>query len=57
MTLAKTMRNLREIIELLEKEVEALEGRNESQWLLLHKIGECTNVNQVKTLLNEHYRL
>lgn len=30
MTLAKTMRKMREIIELLEKEVEALEGRNES---------------------------
>jgi len=44
---------LREVFERYE----ALEERNESQWLLLHKIGECTNIKQVKTLLDEHYRL
>ena len=52
--------NLKEVVtacEALEEEYEALEELNKSQWLLLHKIGECTNIKQVKTLLDEHYRL
>ena len=36
---------------------ESLERRNDRQWLLLHKIGKCTNIKQVKTLLDEHYQL
>ncbi|MCJ8335860.1 MAG: hypothetical protein MJH10_16740 [Epibacterium sp.] len=39
------------------EEYAALEERNGIQWLLLHQIGKCTNIKQVRALLDEHYRL
>jgi hypothetical protein len=39
------------------EEYKSLEKLNESQWLLLNKIGGCTNMKQVKKLLDLHYQL
>ena len=51
------VKNLESALRGVVAAYEALEERNAKQWLLLHKVGKCTSIKQVKALLGRHYQL